>query len=197
MLTLTDTARARLVAAMKASSLEGYAVRLRILGRGLEGFRYDFRSVRPDDRTPEDRVVETPDFPVYIDPDTAACLEGSVIDLKEGRLRIDNPNPLWTSDLQREVAEVIERQINPGAGTHGGQISLFDVRDDVAYITMSGGCQGCSMARQTLQQGVERLIREAVPAIRQVVDMTEHAAGLSPYYRDAVGQSPLAQPPAG
>ena len=56
---------------------------------------------------------------------------------------------------------------------------------DTAYVRLGGGCQGCGMAAMTLKRGVESAIRAAVPEIRQVVDVTDHAAGANPYYQSA------------
>jgi len=65
---------------------------------------------------------------------------------------------------------------------HGGQVRLVEIRDDVVYVTMGGGCQGCGMASVTLTQGIKELIREAAPEIVDVEDVTDHAAGTNPYY---------------
>ena len=62
------------------------------------------------------------------------------------------------------VGQVLETQINPMVAQHGGVIRLLDVKENVVYIEMGGGCQGCGMASATLRQGVEKLIREFVPA---------------------------------
>ena len=68
---------------------------------------------------------------------------------------------------------------------HGGQVSLVDVRDNVVYVKLSGGCQGCGMASVTLKQGIERMLTEAFPQITEVVDATDHALGADPYYQSA------------
>jgi Fe/S biogenesis protein NfuA len=47
---------------------------------------------------------------------------------------------------------------------------------------MSGGCQGCAASAATLRQGVERMVKEEVPEIREIVDITDHTAGSNPYY---------------
>lgn len=66
--------------------------------------------------------------------------------------------------------------------SHGGRVSLVDVRDKRAFVQFGGGCQGCGLAPMTLEQGVVEAICKAVPEIREVVDVTNHAAGESPYY---------------
>ena len=81
------------------------------------------------------------------------------------------------------VREVLEMRINPAVASHGGYISLVDVQDNVAYIRLEGGCQGCGMADVTLKQGVEVEIKRAVPSISKVLDVTDHAGGTNPYYQ--------------
>ncbi|HVL79983.1 MAG TPA: NifU family protein, partial [Actinomycetota bacterium] len=56
---------------------------------------------------------------------------------------------------------------------------------ETAFLRLSGGCQGCGMAQVTLSQGIQVAITEAVPEIKQVVDVTDHAAGDSPYFQPA------------
>ncbi|MGA2969736.1 MAG: NifU family protein, partial [Acidimicrobiales bacterium] len=52
----------------------------------------------------------------------------------------------------------------------------------VAYIKMSGGCQGCAMSRMTLTQGIEATLRDAIPELTGVIDVTDHASGDNPFY---------------
>lgn len=80
------------------------------------------------------------------------------------------------------VKSVIDTQINPMVAMHGGQIELIDVKDTTVYIQMRGGCQGCASSTATLRQGVEQMIKGAVPEIQTVVDVTDHSLGENPYY---------------
>ncbi len=81
------------------------------------------------------------------------------------------------------VKEVLDNQINPTVASHGGHIALVDVQDDTVYIRLEGGCQGCGMADVTLKQGVEVQIKQAVPKIQKVLDVTDHNSGDNPYYQ--------------
>ncbi|HMG35077.1 MAG TPA: NifU family protein [Blastocatellia bacterium] len=85
-------------------------------------------------------------------------------------------------EVRRRVQQVLDEHINPGVGMHGGFVELLDVQDDNVFIRMGGGCQGCGAADITLRQGVERLIREFVPQVREIMDATDHAAGQNPYF---------------
>ena len=63
----------------------------------------------------------------------------------------------------------------------------------MALIRFGGGCHGCGAADVTLKQGIERMLREAVPEIVGVQDVTDHSTGENPYYaRQDGASSPLA-----
>ena len=81
------------------------------------------------------------------------------------------------------ILDLLDKEVNPAVAAHGGHIALVDVKDDIAYIRLEGGCQGCGMADVTLKQGVETAIKQAVPSIVSVLDTTDHAGGANPYYQ--------------
>jgi len=85
-------------------------------------------------------------------------------------------------EIRRVVEELLEREVNPSVASHGGKISVVDVKDATLYIAMSGGCQGCAASQVTLKQGVEVMVRRVVPEVRAIIDATDHAAGTRPYY---------------
>jgi Fe-S cluster biogenesis protein NfuA len=85
-------------------------------------------------------------------------------------------------DLFFEVQSLLNEEINPMVASHGGYIEVMDVKDFDLYVSMGGGCQGCGMAAVTLRQGVEQLIRQHIPEVRNIFDATDHTAGENPYY---------------
>lgn len=85
------------------------------------------------------------------------------------------------------IQKLLDENVNPAVAGHGGHISLVDVQADTAYIRLEGGCQGCGMADVTLKQGVEVEIKNAVPSIVAVLDVTDHAGGSNPYYQPGKG----------
>jgi Fe/S biogenesis protein NfuA len=87
-----------------------------------------------------------------------------------------------SEDLKTRVQELIESMINPAVAGHGGFVELVDVQDNRVYLQMGGGCQGCGAADVTLKQGIERLIKEEIPEVTEVLDATDHSAGSNPYY---------------
>jgi Fe/S biogenesis protein NfuA len=87
-----------------------------------------------------------------------------------------------TGDVVTRVHQVLEQHINPMIASHGGRAELVSVDGATAYLRLGGGCQGCGMATVTLTQGIEVAIKEAVPEITEIVDVTDHAAGTNPYF---------------
>ena len=90
-----------------------------------------------------------------------------------------------SGDVAQRVVQVLEQQINPSIAAHGGRADLVAVEDAAAYLRLSGGCAGCGMAAVTLSQGIEVALRQSVPEITRVIDVTDHAAGTNPYYEKA------------
>jgi Fe/S biogenesis protein NfuA len=87
-----------------------------------------------------------------------------------------------SEELKTRVQELIDSMINPAVAGHGGFVELVDVQDNRVYLQMGGGCQGCGAADVTLKQGIERLIKEEIPEVAEVLDATDHSAGSNPYY---------------
>jgi Fe/S biogenesis protein NfuA len=87
-----------------------------------------------------------------------------------------------STDLANKVQELLDSTINPAVAGHGGYVQLIDVRDNKVYLQLGGGCQGCGAADITLKAGIERLIREEIPEIEEVLDTTDHSSGTNPYY---------------
>ncbi len=85
-------------------------------------------------------------------------------------------------EMKDKIQQLLDESINPAVAGHGGFVQLIDVKDNVVYIQMGGGCQGCGMADVTLKAGIERMIMEEVPEVTEVLDTTDHASGNNPYY---------------
>lgn len=93
--------------------------------------------------------------------------------------------------LLRAVEDLLERQVNPSVAAHGGRIDVERVDGSTVFLRMSGGCQGCAASSATLRQGVEQMLRAALPQITQIVDVTDHASGDTPFYARGDGTSPM------
>ncbi len=77
--------------------------------------------------------------------------------------------PNQGSDIKSQVAEVIQ-QIRPMLQADGGDIELVNVADDgIVSVRLQGACAGCPGAQMTLKNGVERLLKEKIPQVTEVV----------------------------
>ncbi|UCF67803.1 MAG: iron-sulfur cluster assembly accessory protein [Acidobacteriota bacterium] len=191
MLKITDLAREKVLEFMAQEEEPDLALRIAITGRGPAGFEYEFGLVRADEKAEDDVVIDAVGLTVFVEAKSAKKLENASFEFvdtaEESGFRISNPNPLWDDPVAERVQQVIDTKINPAVAMHGGHVTLLDVDGDRVYVRLGGGCQGCGMANVTLKQGIEVMIREEVPEIREIVDSTDHAGGTNPYYQPATG----------
>lgn len=99
---------------------------------------------------------------------------------------VNNQMMLIGRSTREKVQYLLDTQINPGVAEHGGSVQVIDVKDGGVYVRLHGGCQGCGAADFTLKQGIEAIVKRAVPEIQQVIDITNHGEGMNPYYRRPV-----------
>jgi len=85
--------------------------------------------------------------------------------------------------IRQKVQDLFEKEINPALGSHGGWVELVDVKESSVYLKLGGGCQGCAGAKMTLKMGIEKIIREKIPEVKEILDATDHSTGDSPYYQ--------------
>jgi Fe/S biogenesis protein NfuA len=187
LLSVTSDARAKIDSVRTFNDFTDAVLRVRVVGRHGPRFRYEIALEDPRERTDADLAVDVDGLTVVVDEESATNLTGATIDLDPmitgGGLRVENPNEGWADPIAARVQDVLDRQINPGVGTHGGMVSLVEVRDGTAYVSLGGGCQGCAAVDVTLRHGVETAILSAVPEVTAVEDVTDHAAGVNPYYQ--------------
>lgn len=194
MITITDSAKQKFLSILEGENRQGHGMRI-TAQRGMSPFaiEYGLAFVEPGHENAEDEVIDAGQFKVYVDSESAPFADGATVDyvsgLNESGFRITNPKtaaaPSPTGPLAEKVQQIIESKVNPGVAMHGGHISLVDVKDDIAYLRFGGGCQGCGMVDVTLKQGVEVMLKEAVPELKGVMDVTDHAGGQNPYYQPA------------
>jgi Fe-S cluster biogenesis protein NfuA len=84
--------------------------------------------------------------------------------------------------IREVVQQLLDKETNPSIASHGGKISIVEVKERKLYIEMSGGCQGCAASQVTLRQGFELMVRRVAPEVIKIIDATDHASGISPFY---------------
>ncbi len=83
----------------------------------------------------------------------------------------------------KTVQQLFDSEINPAVAQHGGHFTLLEVKENRVFVELGGGCQGCGMADVTLRQGVEQRLKEVMPEMVALIDVTDHAKGENPYYQ--------------
>ena len=197
MLTFTDRARDMVRTFIDQSG--GELAHLRIAHHGSPAApTFELTLVGPDERDGADRAIEVDGLAVLVPEASVDALDGATVDFVErvnesgfevrpaegagDRPDVNGERPTPSGPIAERVQEVLDAQVNPAIASHGGSIDLYDVKDTEIYLEMSGGCQGCAMSRMTLRQGVERMLRQAIPEISAVHDITDHASGENPYF---------------
>lgn len=188
----TDLARDTVLHFMDMEEEGGLAVRIRVASPSPLDPRYEITLIESDDIAPEDVTFDDYGFEVVMEPQSAKLLECARIDwvetLNESGFKVENPNiaPVGSKPLEGPLADrvkqVIDQYVNPGVAQHGGFVTLVEVRESAAFVELQGGCQGCGLASVTLRQGIERIIKDQVPEIESVEDVTNHQAGSNPYF---------------
>ena len=191
-LNITDRAQNMVRSFIDQSEGELKALRITAHDGGIGGPRFELSLVSDSDREGDEVRVDMGDFLVLVSADSTERLDGATVDFVERvnesgfevrpATRAPKKSSAPQGELAEKVKEVLSAQVNPAVAAHGGEIVLVDVKDSEIFIEMTGGCQGCALSRMTLKQGVERMVRQAVPEITAVHDVTDHTSGDSPFY---------------
>jgi Fe/S biogenesis protein NfuA len=200
MVSFTDRAKEMVLAFMGQGDGALEALRISMEGSPLAP-RFELTLVGREERRPDEDEVDAGGFTVLLAGSDAPVLEDAVVDFvervnesgfevrtkssaggatTEGGRSAGAPGP--EGELADRVRDLLDGQVNPGIAAHGGVITLVDVKGTEIFLEMSGGCQGCAMSRLTLRQGVERMLRQAIPEITEVHDVTDHSSGANPYF---------------
>ncbi len=174
---------------------ESMGLRVEITGHKGVDFTYDLSFLNTEEVKDDDTVYSIGDLTFIIPKETIERLTGATLDLPsnpmQGGLVIRNPNrPDLTAEMDFEltgsipekIQQLLDQQINPSLAAHGGYAELVKVDGTVAYLTMGGGCQGCSMSAATLREGITVIIGQTIPEITEVIDTTDHESGENPFY---------------
>jgi Fe/S biogenesis protein NfuA len=195
-LTVSPTALERVLEIRDGEEDPGtLCLRVAITGTSGTDYTYDlaFEVISELDET-DDLSVQG-GLTVVVAADSVDDMRGATLDVPstggQGGLVIRNPNkpnPLvgrnieLTGDIADKVRQLLAEAVNPSLAAHGGFADLVGVEDTTVFITMGGGCQGCSMSAATLREGIQVAIKEAIPEVTDVVDVTDHEAGDNPFY---------------
>jgi Fe-S cluster biogenesis protein NfuA len=83
--------------------------------------------------------------------------------------------------MMRKLEILFDEQVRPALAAHGGGVEIIDLDNEKLFVKLFGGCQGCSSSAATLFSGIQTLVKQNFPEIKEVVDMTDHSSGENPY----------------
>jgi len=191
--TVTESARDYLGQLIAKQDVEGMGVRIFVTQPGTRHAETCLAYCPPHEVVPSDEHLDMGEFPLFLDHNSLTFLEDAVVDFQEdqtgGQLTIKAPNAKVpqvdeNAPLPERLNYVLASEINPGLASHGGEVSLVEITDDnVAVLRFGGGCQGCSAVSLTLKQGVEKTLKERLPEIAGVQDVTDHTYTENAYYQ--------------
>ena len=189
-ITITENALKYIRDQRESLGLPVKGLRVNAIPRSALRSDYRIRFVPAEEpESPEDFILAFDGIKLYIAADSGPYLEGATIEFvfrligSELKVRVPFRNDTTEGRVASKIQQVLDEVVNPSLGTHGGGAELIDFQDGVVFLELTGGCQGCSMADSTMKQGIEKSIREGVPEVREVRDVTQHANGRNPYFQ--------------
>ena len=195
MIEIDSAARQYFQKIIEQQGIAGLGIRLTAVKAGTPAGDCRLEFCEPSEVQDEDLCIECDGFSLYVDAMSAPFLAELNISYADeragGQLTIRAPRlkgvPLGAdASLHDRVRHVLETEINPGVAGHGGKVSLVEVTEvGVVVLQFGGGCHGCGQVDMTLKHGIEKTLRERVPEVTEVRDVTDHASGNAPYYKRA------------
>ena len=168
-------------------------LRLEVVSEPGQEFRYDLSFEITTKAAFTDEVRTHDGLKVIIPAKDIELLRGATLDHTPAQgLVLRNPNRpaqvvvdglVNDDELSAEIEALVSTEVNPALAAHGGFVTYVGHDNEgTAFLTMGGGCHGCSMSRMTMLDGVQTMIVEQVEGIDRVKDLTDHATGENPYY---------------
>lgn len=189
---ITDSAKIFLNELVAKQDEPGLGLRLRVTSPGTPTASCELIFCARDESRADDKVMSLGEISLFVESASLDWLVNAEIDYQEeqtgGRLNIRAPKikgeaPAGSASLTEQVAWLIATEINPSLASHRGHVDLVNVSDEgVVSLRFGGGCHGCGMVNVTLQNGIEKTLKEKLPQVTAVVDATDHSSGENPYY---------------
>lgn len=168
-------------------------LRLAIASDAGEEFKYDLSFEEFLKAAFSDEVRTHDGMKVIIPGEDVWLLTGATLDYTSTQgLVIRNPNKPAAANIEglvnddalsAEVETLVASEVNPALAAHGGFVTYMGHDGEgTAYMTMGGGCHGCSMSKMTMLDGVQTMLSDAIEGIEKVKDLTDHSTGSNPFY---------------
>lgn len=193
MIEVSQSAERYLIRLIEAQDEAGLGLRLAVREPGTPRAVCDLQFCSESEAGEDDARQDLGDLVLYLAADSRQWLTEASMDYLakgagQGELVIRAPNirggkPADDAALEDRVRWILDNDINPQVAAHGGQVSLVEVTAErEVHLRFGGGCHGCGMVDVTLKNGVEQTLKDELPDITAVRDVTDHSTGENPYY---------------
>lgn len=75
------------------------------------------------------------------------------------------------SDVEKKIKQILDQEIRPAVAMDGGDIVFGKFEEGIVYLHLQGACSSCPSSIATLKMGVEARLKEAIPEIKEVVQI--------------------------
>jgi len=190
--TVTESAQVYLKSLLDKQDVDGIGVRLFVSQPGTTYAETCLAYCRPGDEKRDDERLQLESFVAYLDQPSLPYLDEAVVDYVADKLggqltikapKAKQPTVAFEGPLETQIVSILTTEVNPSLASHGGEVRLIRLEDDVAILQFGGGCQGCSAVDMTLKDGVQRTLMERIPELKGVRDVTDHSQRDNAYYR--------------
>ena len=189
---ITDSAKSYLKSLLDKQEAEGVGIRMFVSNPGTPQAETCIAYCKPGEEKEGDVALDLDSFIAWFEGRSIPFLDEAKVDYSPdkmgGQLTIRAPNSRMpklneNSSLEDKINYVLYNEINPGLAAHGGNVSLVEIiGENTAILRFGGGCQGCSAVDLTLKQGVEKTLREKIPELAAVEDVTDHSDKSQAFY---------------
>ena len=73
------------------------------------------------------------------------------------------------TEEEKKVADILDEYVRPSVESDGGAIDLHSFKEGIVTVTLKGACSGCPSSMITLKGGIENLLKQMVPGVKEVV----------------------------
>lgn len=190
--TVTESAQVYLKSLLDKQDVDGIGVRLFVSQPGTTYAETCLAYCRPGEEKRDDERLQLESFVAYLDQPSLPYLDEAVVDYVADKLggqltikapKAKQPPVAFEGPLETQIVSILTTEVNPSLASHGGEVRLIRLEDDVAILQFGGGCQGCSAVDMTLKDGVQRTLMERIPELKGVRDVTDHSQRDNAYYR--------------
>lgn len=163
---------------------DGIGIRMFVASPGTPQAETCIAYCRPGEEKEDDVAVPLNGFTAWLEGRSLPFLEDAKVDYATdrmgGQLTIRAPNSKMPrvnddSPLEDRINYVLYNDVNPSLASHGGNVSLVEITDDmIAVLQFGGGCQGCGSVAITLKHGIEVQLMDKLPELKGIRDVTDH-----------------------